>query len=226
MVRESGSVAERYARSLPVELLPDTSQLGRRERTRRELLHAGLFLIAEECTDVSVLEITRTAGVGQGTFYNHFADKGTFFRDALEYGVDIVADMIDRVVSPGGGHAQQCCQAFRVIGRLHRQVPTLSLALIRRGSEFYTDSSSLAVRVREDIVKGVEAGEFHVRDVEGATGTMLGAILMLGQRIHNHPEESDGAVADAVSGDLLQLLGVPGERIEELLALPVPLLEL
>lgn len=55
---------------------------------------------------------------------------------------------------------------------------------------------------------------------------MLGAILMLGQRIHNHPEESDGAVADAVSGDLLQLLGVPGERIEELLALPVPLLEL
>src|SRR5699024_11671566 len=58
-------ISGRVAESLPVHLFPDTAGLSRRERTHHLLMQAGVSLLAEERTEVSVLEITRTAGVGQ-----------------------------------------------------------------------------------------------------------------------------------------------------------------
>lgn len=216
----------RVAESLPVHLFPGTAGLSRRERTHHLLMQAGVSLLAEERTEVSVLEITRTAGVGQGTFYNHFDSKSVFFQQSLEYAVQIVADLADEVVPPERGPVEHCNLGFRVIGRIHRQVPTLSLAWIRRGSDFYTYGDRLVNRVRDDLRRGIDAGEFRIRDAEGAVATVLGAMVMLGQRIHNNPEQSDAEMIDAVSGDLLQMLGVPEARIAELLAMPVPELTL
>src|SRR5699024_8322787 len=128
----------RVAESLPVHLFPDTAGLSRRERTHHLLMQAGVSLLAEERTEVSVLVITRTAGVGQGTVYNHFDSKSVFFHQSLAYAVQIVADLVVEVVSPELGPFEHCNLGFRVIGRFLRQVPTLSLAWIRRGSHFYT----------------------------------------------------------------------------------------
>src|SRR5699024_1739802 len=99
---------------------------------------------------------------------------------------------------------------------------TLSLAWIRRGSDFYTYGDRLVNRVRDDLRRGIDAGEFRIRDAEGAVATGLGAMVMLGQRIRNNPKQSDVGLIDAVKGELLPLLGVPEARIAELLAMPVP----
>src|SRR5699024_12756284 len=112
----------RVAESLPVHLFPDTAGLSRRERTHHLLMQAGVSLLAEERTEVSVLEITRTAGVGQGTFYNHFDSKSVFFQQSLEYAVPIVADLPDQVVYPERGPAAHRDRGLRVSGGIQPQV--------------------------------------------------------------------------------------------------------
>ena len=57
----------------------------RRERTKQALLRAGIELIAEEQTDLSILAITQKAGVSNGSFYNFFKDRTQFFDAVAEY---------------------------------------------------------------------------------------------------------------------------------------------
>jgi len=47
----------------------------RKQRTRAALVKAAQRLIAEGKVNVPVLEITRAADVGMGSFYNHFDSK-------------------------------------------------------------------------------------------------------------------------------------------------------
>ncbi|MEI2809643.1 MAG: hypothetical protein V9F00_05425 [Nocardioides sp.] len=48
----------------------------RRAKTRAALIGAAQQLIAEDRTNVAVLEITELADVGLGSFYNHFRKQG------------------------------------------------------------------------------------------------------------------------------------------------------
>ena len=60
-------------------LRPDAAATGgKRERTRRVLLNAAVDAIADVGEAITILDVTRRAGVSNGTFYNHFPD-----RDAL-----------------------------------------------------------------------------------------------------------------------------------------------
>ena len=56
----------------------------RRARTRAALVSAALGFLVEGRTDVAVQEITEAAGVGQGSFYNHFVSKEALYDAALE----------------------------------------------------------------------------------------------------------------------------------------------
>jgi len=60
--------------------MPDNSEAPnrlarRKQRTRTALVKAAQRLIAEGRVNVPVLEITRAADVGMGSFYNHFESK-------------------------------------------------------------------------------------------------------------------------------------------------------
>jgi AcrR family transcriptional regulator len=59
---------------------PFTPQTARGRATRRALLDAAESVFGERTFDeASVSEITRRAGVAQGTFYTHFPDKTAIF---------------------------------------------------------------------------------------------------------------------------------------------------
>ena len=63
----------------------------RKMRTRAALIRAAQGFIAAGKLNVPVLEITQTADVGMGSFYNHFDSKEELFQAAVNEVRDTVS---------------------------------------------------------------------------------------------------------------------------------------
>ena len=69
----------------------------RKQRTRAALVKAAQRLIAEGKINVPVLEITKAADVGMGSFYNHFDSKEQLSEAAIADVLDAHGAMLDRL---------------------------------------------------------------------------------------------------------------------------------
>jgi AcrR family transcriptional regulator len=73
--------------------LPMTRGTRRRERTRADLLAAARKVFAQRgYHDASILDITREADVGVGTFYLHFRDKDEAFATLIDEVIALVKE--------------------------------------------------------------------------------------------------------------------------------------
>lgn len=73
---------------------------------RRAILEAAFAVFAEQgYSQASVQEIAEAAGVAKLTVYNHFGDKESLFRQAMEAAADIVSAenvaLVERLRDPG-----------------------------------------------------------------------------------------------------------------------------
>lgn len=193
----------------------------RRERTRLALLRAGIELIAEERTDLSILAITRKAGVSNGSFYNFFKDRNQFFDAVAEYAVNHLAIIFDLADAPDLDSIDAAATNIRILAFAHRLVPTLSKSIVRRSPDFYTMPNELVRQLRERISAGVEDGSFHVASTESAAAIIFGASAMLGQRLHEDPELNSRTAGDDLALDLLRMLGVSEQRAKQAIARPI-----
>lgn len=193
----------------------------RRERTRLALLRAGIELIAEERTDLSILAITQKAGVSNGSFYNFFKDRNQFFDAVAEYAVNHLAIIFDLADAPDLDSIDAAATNIRILAFAHRLVPTLSKSIVRRSPNFYTMPNELVRQLRERISAGVEDGSFHVASTESAAAIIFGASAMLGQRLHEDPELNSRIAGDDLALDLLRMLGVSEQRAMQAIARPI-----
>ncbi len=193
----------------------------RRERTRLALLRAGIELIAEERTDLSILAITQKAGVSNGSFYNFFKDRNQFFDAVAEYAVNHLAIIFDLADAPDLDSIDAAATNIRILAFAHRLVPTLSKSIVRRSPNFYTMPNELVRQLRERISAGVEDGSFHVASTESAAAVIFGASAMLGQRLHEDPELNSRIAGDDLALDLLRMLGVSEQRAKQAIARPI-----
>lgn len=70
-------------------------KLGKRERTRSILIDGAIAAIAEHgLQGASIKEIASTAGVANGTFYNHFDDRDEILKEAAYSVAKEIADDI------------------------------------------------------------------------------------------------------------------------------------
>ncbi|MGY3521063.1 TetR/AcrR family transcriptional regulator [Micromonospora sp. PTRAS2] len=194
----------------------------RKAHTRSALVRAAQTFIAAGKPNVPILELTRAADVGMGSFYNHFDSREQLIEAAVEDALDRYGALLDEVTVGLDDPAHVFAQSFRLTGRLHRRQPELSRVLLSSGLTLAGSDKGLAPRARRDIAAGVRAGRFSVRDPELAMVTVAGAALALGQLLHDHPERDDAAAADQVAEDLLRLLGLPPDEAHEVCRRPLP----
>jgi AcrR family transcriptional regulator len=204
---------------------PVTRQERRRARTRLALITAAQGFLAEDRTDVSVLEITRTADVGLGSFYNHFESKEELFQAAVDQVLEEHGDLMDRVTEGIDDPAEVFARAFRLTGRLHRRLPGASQVMLRRGTEVILSDEGLGPRALRDIKAGQAAGRFTISDPELALVAAGGAVLALGQLLHDQPNRDAAAAADELTADLLRMFGVDSDEATEICRRPLPELE-
>lgn len=203
-----------------------TNRLDRRKaRTRAALIRAAQTLIAEGRTNVPILEITQAADVGMGSFYNHFETKEQLFEAAFEAVMDGYGQLLDDLTADIEDPAEVFACSFRLTGRLNRREPELSRVLLNNVLRLLSADSGLAPRARRDIAAAVEACRFDVEDLDVAVTITAGALLALGQLLHDQPERDVEKTTDRLTEDLLRMLGVPRRQAQRICSLPLPDIE-
>ncbi|WP_280477110.1 TetR/AcrR family transcriptional regulator [Nocardia asiatica] len=197
----------------------------RKARTRAALVSAAQSFIATGKANAPILEITQAADVGMGSFYNHFHSREELLQAAVEEALDQHGAVLDRLCADIDDPAHVFAQSFRLTGRMHRRVPTLSKVLLNNGLTLTASRKGLAPRARRDIEAAARAGRFQTRDAELAMTIVAGAALCLGQLLHDHPERDDAAATDQVTEDLLRMFGLSADEAREICSLPLPSLD-
>jgi AcrR family transcriptional regulator len=202
---------------------PPPNRLTRRkQRTRAALIAAAQTFIAAGKLNVPVLEITQAADVGMGSFYNHFDSKEQLFDAALTEVLDVHADLLDGITDPLDDPAEAFARSFRLTGRMFRRRPQESRVLLSNGLSLLSADRGLAPRARRDIVAAAEAGRFDVDDPGLALAVVGGALLGLGQLLHDEPDRDDAEAADKVTEHVLKLLGMSADEARRICQQPLP----
>jgi AcrR family transcriptional regulator len=201
---------------------PRSRQQQRKERTRAALVRAAQALLAAGKTDVPIVEITQAADVGMGSFYNHFESKDQLFRVAVEDALDAHGALLEQLTKGLDDPAEVFACRFRLTGRLHRRQPQLSKVILHNALALAYCDCGLAPRARHDLDAAVQAGRFNVVDPELALAVVVGAVLCLGQLLHDQPGRDDAQATDQVTEDLLRMLGVPAAEARRIRLLPLP----
>lgn len=194
----------------------------RKQRTRAALISAAQKFIAAGKVNAPVLEITQAADVGMGSFYNHFDSKEQLFEAAVTEVLDTHGAILDEYTSTIDDPAETFATCFRLTGRLFRHRPQESLILLANGPALLMSDRGLAPRALRDIKAGVAAGRFRVEDPELALAVAGGALLGMGNLLRAQPDRDDAVAADAVTRDVLMLLGMTPDDAAELCARPLP----
>ncbi|MFB6726010.1 TetR/AcrR family transcriptional regulator [Kribbella sp. NPDC056345] len=205
---------------------PGPNRLERRKlRTRTALVRAAQTFLADGNLNVPILEITKAADVGMGSFYNHFQTKEELFEAAVDDALEAHGAVLDALGDPSDDPAEAFARSFRLTGRLHRKAPQLSRVLLRGGTELITSSRGLAPRAIRDLQAAIDAGRFASHDPELAVVIAGGALLALGQLLLDRPERDDAAATDQIAEDLLRMFGLPPDEARALTRSPLPSLD-
>ena len=194
----------------------------RKQRTRAALVEAAQQFIAEGKLNAPILEITQAADVGMGSFYNHFDSREQLFEAAVTEVLDIHGALLDVCTADLDDPAEIFAASFRLTGRMFRNRPQESRVLLANGLVLLQSDRGLAPRALRDIRAGVAAGRFRVDDPELALAVAGGALLGLGNLLRAQPGRDDARAADAVTEDVLRLLGMTAEDARAVCERPLP----
>lgn len=198
----------------------------RKARTRQALIDAAVRLIAEGRGDrASIQEITESADVGFGSFYNHFASKGELFQAASEEVLEGWGRMLDAACARVEDPAEVFAVSLRTSGRLAWTHPDIAGFITGAGLELVDAPRGLAPRALRDIRAGQAAGRFTVADAEIALGAVAGGLLGLLRLHERHPQRVDERAVDDLAEACLRLLGLRASEARRIVRLPLPKLE-
>ncbi len=196
---------------------------GKRVRTRARLMDAAVESFAREGIEAaSVNAIAHTADVSNGTFYNHFRDKGEIVT-AVAFGIarelgqrihDAMSDIDDAAERVSFGTRQSIELAVRDPDWGRAWVRSIwSLAELRR---------EVSAFARADLERGVRDGVFKIEVddlfVDVFTSMVVTAVLL----------RLDGEVGPEAGSKLaehqLRMLGLSPARAKRIAWRPIPLL--
>lgn len=159
----------------------------RGHRTRQKVLDAAEVVFGTRGYEAaSIVDITRAAGIAQGTFYLYFPSKKAVFAELVgELGAKLrrtlaaaVADLDDRLtVERAGLHAfLGFVREHRNLYRIIRQAEFVDEALYR---DYY---SKLAEGYRVGLARAMTEGQIRSLDPEAVAFALMGIFDFLGMR--------------------------------------------
>lgn len=196
----------------------------KRDRTRASLLVATQALLLERSAgSLSIADVAREAGVVQGTFYNYFASIEVLL-DAL--GLLFFAEhgaLLDRLNAGIDDPAELVARSTRQTLRFMTASPGYGRLLFDAGLPVDRFLVGLRLRLRGDVLRGVERGSFVLDEVELAIGMASGALL--GVALDLHRGVLPVTAIEPATQRLLRMLGVSARRATSIAARPLELLD-
>ncbi|HVL89919.1 MAG TPA: TetR/AcrR family transcriptional regulator [Actinomycetota bacterium] len=197
----------------PAAAAEPARRLTKGERTRARLVAAAEQVFEQGSYDeASIVEITRQAGVSQGTFYLYFPSKLEIFREVVRDLSHQLRSHIAQTVEGAATRAEVERQGFEAFFAFVQQHP--GLYRIIRQAEFVDRDiyryhyERLAEGYTRGLRAAVKAGEFRDVDVEVLAYALMGMGELIGARWLLWEDEPGGKVpakvVDALVGIVLE----------------------
>jgi AcrR family transcriptional regulator len=194
----------------------------RRLETRTRLVRAARELMARKgIGSTSIQEITDSADVGFGSFYNHFDSKEAIADAVMEEAIESFGNAADRLAEAIQDPAEVIAASVRhVVARAGSDEAwgwfLVRTALARTGGL----RRGLGQRLARDIRIGIERRRFKLADPPAAMLGAGGAILaLIAGRLHGQLGDDAPERAATV---VLQLLGLPAREASQIANRPLP----
>ena len=195
----------------------------RKARTRRALIDAARRILADGgSTDVSIQEITDTADVGFGTFYNHFDTKAELFEAAVREVLEEYGAALDRACADLTDSAEIYVVGVRMTARLAATQPAVAQVLVQVGMSYAWAEDGLAARALRDIQRGIDEGRFTIDDARLGLLSTAGCVLAFLQLALDRPGELSDGDADTLAEMLLRMLGMTARSAAAVAHRPLP----
>jgi AcrR family transcriptional regulator len=159
---------------------------------------------------VTVDDIVQAAGVGKGSFYNHFADREALVRAISAEIRAGVEQAIDRANAEVEDPAQRVTRACCTYLRFALDEPERAGFLVRVHSGHISLDAPLNRGLVDDISKGLGTGRFRVATLESGVLYVLGITQMALTRIVQEPSATLAvSLAQQLCAMMLSGLRVP-----------------
>jgi AcrR family transcriptional regulator len=192
----------------------------RRERTRQQLTAAARDLITQKgVAGLRIADLTDTADVGRGSFYNHFESKEDLVDAVVKESLETLAQTILADIPADLDPAVRASYADRRFIGLARENPDFARLLVHlnRGDDLFTAATLPYARMT--LAPGVESGRFDVPDLDVMLLMLAGGAFALIRAIldGDAPEDAEQSHAESI----LRLLGLPHDEAREISRLPL-----
>ena len=205
----------------------------RKQETRVRLLDAAFRLMAERGMEaVAINEITETADVGFGSFYNHFESKEAIYAAVIGTVFESFADALDELVRDLDDPAEVIAVSIRHTLLRVRRDPLWGRFLLREGLSAHALSHGLGPRLMRDIRRGVDAGRFKTPDPDMAFITVGGGVLgVIAAQLQPASRETsavkssgrdDASIPERAAAALLHSLGLTFAQADAVARRPLP----
>jgi len=159
---------------------PRTRGYRKKERTRRQLVAAGLRVLADKGQGLTVSDVVAEAEVSNGTFYNYFADRDALLAALAEHSTLSLAAAA--AAEPIDDPARRFALATASVLCRARDDETWARVLLRLVSR-PASGVDLARYLREDLDEGFARGRFEVGADDAALDQVAGLIVMTLRRL-------------------------------------------
>lgn len=193
----------------------------RKARTRASLLDAARTLFAERGFEqTAIADITDTADVGVGSFYNHFGSKEDLLAALLEQAFSEQLAALDSRRADITDSAEAVAIAHRHWVRLTSEGPEWAWLVVRMDTSFELVVATQGDSARRDLARGIEGGVFQVANRELALQASGGALIAAMRLMLTGYElpEADSIHAEGV----LRMFGVPADEAGEIARRELP----
>lgn len=169
----------------------------------------------------SIQEITDTADVGFGSFYNHFESKEAIAEAVMEEALESFGEANDRLTGSLEDPAEVLAVAVRSAVRRASTDPDWGWFLVRTAlARPDARRTALGRRLARDVKSGIAARRFHVDDPAAAVLAVGGVILaFIAGRLHG--DLGDDAPRGAATV-VLKMLGLSPNEAQALAKRPLP----
>ncbi len=194
----------------------------RREDTHKRLVNAALAVIAEKGADAATInDITETADVGFGSFYNYFSSKEEVLGAAIDEMLERIGSQIDGTVADIADPLEALAAALRLFIGLIIAKPQWAKFLLRISSIPGFNKAGLFPRLFRDIRKAEDAGRLRIADPGTTTHAVGGAMLFLVIALQDGDLPAAGA-PERITATALRMLGLTEDEIASLIGKPLP----
>ncbi|WP_439814747.1 TetR/AcrR family transcriptional regulator [Zavarzinia sp. CC-PAN008] len=192
----------------------------RAERTRAALIAAGRRLFGARAADaVTVDEIVQAAGVGKGSFYNHFADRDGLLRAITAEIRGAVEQAVGQANAAVADPAARVVRAMCTYLRYALDEPERAAVLARMHGGHTSLQAPLNRGLVDDIAQGLASGRFAVATSEAGVLYVLGVTQIALLHVLDDPNpRGTVALAQQMCGLVLRGFGLPPAEADRLAA--------